>query len=184
MRPFGPVAAAQGFDDAHDLAALFKSCGQHRAVHVVRQQWVGGDENVGSRHQHTHEQRGQSAEELLQASLFRRRQHRETGNRAALRAVKARRYAPNAAGPILPLVQLVRLVFDQSIRRVRYDRMDGCRFRDRQPLEGIGQDEVGIAGIIRRDWRSIGRSHRIGGVGKVLEFRLHGQMRLPRWPKA
>jgi hypothetical protein len=125
VRVLRPVAAAQGPDQANDLAALFEPVLHQRRIDKMREQWIGGDEDVAAGNEDPHGVFGKSCKERAQRRTIGAVQDRETGQGASFAAAEGRRNPPNAAAPLAQLLFLDVAVLLQPVGRVGDDRVDG-----------------------------------------------------------
>ena len=99
---------------------------------------MAGDTNLSSRNERTEKQPSPIAEERPEVQLLLVRQDRESRQGIALVSTDGWRQPPHAASSVAQLGQFLFGEFDQAIRRVSADRMNGLRWTTAQPVKAIG----------------------------------------------
>ena len=117
---------------------------------------VRGDENMGAGDENRKKKLGKTLKKRSQLVLIVIGQNRKPRQRLALTAVKRGRNSPNASPTKLHLLELARRVFNEAVRRIGDDGMNGVPLGLLQPIEGVDvKDFVG---------RIIGEQPRAGRV--------------------
>ena len=99
---------------------------------------MAGDTNMSARNERIEEQPSPIAEERSEVQLFLVRQDSESREGVALVSPDGGRQPPHAASSVAQLGQFLFGEFDQAIRGVGADRVNGLRRTAAQPVKAIG----------------------------------------------
>ena len=98
---------------------------------------MAGDTNLSARNERIEEQLSPIAEERSEVQLLLVRQDGEARQGISLVSTDGGRQSPHAASSVPQLGQFLFGEFDQAIRRVGADRMNGLRRTAAQPVETV-----------------------------------------------
>lgn len=142
MRVLGTITTAESLDQTDDLPTLLEPGLNHRNVNQVREQRIGRNHEVTTRHQDADGEVSKFHEKFLERGAIGSVKHGKTRHRAPFASIERGWNPPHSTSTLAQLRLFDLAVFLQAIRWIGDDCMDRLCLSRGQPLESVVEMEV------------------------------------------